>query len=203
VLGISPLFSACGNGDIDAIAALVQYDADINSQSCDGSNLIFAALNHADAVLALANAINLKNDKMRANGNDLAPCPVASLSTKTRGVQEMINSANRDNIVPIQEVMKRTWGHTSSVLNALIKCGADSNFKDIDGTTPLCRVSQLGDVEAIRCLVENSAQVNVQNSSGISPILRATESGNPTAVRILAEFKADVNIVNKKGIAPY
>jgi len=84
----------------------------------------------------------------------------------------------------------------------LVSAGANVNFADDLGWTPILFAAKNGNYEAVRDLVSAGANVNVANNRGQTPILFAAENGNYEAVRDLVSAGANVNFANDRGWTP-
>jgi len=69
----------------------------------------------------------------------------------------------------------------------LIEHGADATAQNNDGTTPLHRMSEWGDVDVDRLLIEHGADATAQSNDGMTPLHRASEWGD-----VLIERGTDV-----------
>jgi ankyrin repeat protein len=57
-----------------------------------------------------------------------------------------------------------------AVVTALIDHGADVNFANSDGGTPLYVAAEEGHMDAVRGLIEHGANVNIANNNGTTPV---------------------------------
>ena len=78
-----------------------------------------------------------------------------------------------------------------------IKKGADVNFSDNVGWTPLFRAAQKGHVEVVKMLLDAGAEIE-KTTSGITPLCWAADSGKTDVVKLLLERGANVNAIGKK-----
>ena len=72
-----------------------------------------------------------------------------------------------------------------SVVEILLKRGADVNAKDNDGDTPLLMASEIGPEDVVRLLIEKGADVNAANNLGSTPLTMACEKGHEDVAHLL------------------
>ena len=92
-------------------------------------------------------------------------------------------------------VAARRAGATPVAVYLLAK-GADIRASALDGTTPLHRAAEGGDVSMLRLLLEKSADINAQRKRGGVPLASAVVSGHAAAVRYLLSRGAKANLGN-------
>jgi hypothetical protein len=83
----------------------------------------------------------------------------------------------------------------------LFERGAEVNFKDKDGRTPLSFAAENRHVAVVRLLLMKGAEVNFEDESGQTPLWFAALNGHETIARLLLESGADVNFRDKGGRA--
>jgi len=85
----------------------------------------------------------------------------------------------------------------------LLSQGADINFQDYQGNTPLILAIKKKNLELTTFVVMQGADVNLANNDGITPLHQAAFSGNEHVVDFLLKAKADPNAKNNDGATPY
>ena len=85
---------------------------------------------------------------------------------------------------------------------ALLDAGADPNFEDKDGWTPLFYSASNNDVEMIQLLVARGADVNHAAHDAGSPLMYAAMTHDDGAVVALLNAGADVNQRDRDGYTP-
>ncbi|XP_056016832.1 ankyrin repeat domain-containing protein 17-like [Ostrea edulis] len=123
-----------------------------------------------------------------------------------------------DNIVRKRGCMEKETacegGHVS-VVEELVKAGADINLQNYDGDTPLAAACELGHVSVVVELVKAEADVNLQhrwgdtslidacggghNRQGNTSLIAACEGRHVSVVEELVKAGADVNLHNRRG----
>jgi hypothetical protein len=84
----------------------------------------------------------------------------------------------------------------------LVKEGADVNYKDENGYTPLHWTTCHGDTEVMRFLIENGANVNAKNNNGWTPLHYAICYGQLNSAIVLLDNEADLLVINYEGKTP-
>ena len=71
-------------------------------------------------------------------------------------------------------------------IRELIKNGADVNFKNTYGVTPLWQASGKGHIEVVKLLLDNKADVNTaRKADGVTPLFMASQEGHTDIVKLL------------------
>ncbi|XP_059174816.1 ankyrin repeat and KH domain-containing protein 1-like [Physella acuta] len=97
----------------------------------------------------------------------------------------------------------RTKDSFTERVKLLIKYGANVNFKDHNGKTPLMKASKISDTQdVLRALLQAGADVNQQNNKGESALHYAAVCESTDNAKILLEFKSDINLQNNMGMTP-
>ena len=86
----------------------------------------------------------------------------------------------------------------------LLEAGADPNWKDTSGITPLyeARCGALSELEVIRLLLDHGAMIDSHDMYGTTPLMLAAQSGSVNIVRLLLERGANVNARTTNGSTP-
>ena len=74
----------------------------------------------------------------------------------------------------------------------LISKGADINYKDIDGFTPLMRATARGNEEIVKYLLDKDAKIDIKNNAGAGVIMNGVLGGIPI-LNLLLKYGADIN----------
>lgn len=85
---------------------------------------------------------------------------------------------------------------------SLLEQGADINYKNMRGETPLFFFSSSLSLDVIDWLMENGANINETNNDGDTPLFHAVLRNDFKVVEKLLELGADVDIANKNLITP-
>ena len=84
----------------------------------------------------------------------------------------------------------------------LIEDGANVNWSDSYGYTPLIFASRERHLEIVKYLVEKGANVNHGNNQGTTPLIFASRDGHFDIVKYLVEHGANVNQSDNNGYPP-
>jgi ankyrin repeat protein len=84
----------------------------------------------------------------------------------------------------------------------LILNGADVNYKDSLGFSPLHMVSISGHTELAKMLISSGANVNDKDMIGMTPLHIASKQGHVEVVKLLISSGANVNDKDNSGLTP-
>ena len=87
------------------------------------------------------------------------------------------------------------------VVKLLVENGADVNYKDEMGETPLFNIVSNGidNYIVVQFLLEHGAMVNVSNIYGVTPLMKAVSHNQPQSVELMIKAGADVNAKDVDG----
>mmetsp|Transcript_8602 Transcript_8602/g.10143 ORF Transcript_8602/g.10143 Transcript_8602/m.10143 type:complete len:311 (-) Transcript_8602:509-1441(-) len=81
----------------------------------------------------------------------------------------------------------------------LIEDGANVNYKDRFGMSPLLWAATNGHSSCVECLLENGANLEIQAENGDTPLLFAADQGRFKVVKLLVEAGANMEAKTKFG----
>ncbi|CAG8905346.1 unnamed protein product [Penicillium nalgiovense] len=88
-------------------------------------------------------------------------------------------------------------------IQTLLSLGADVQFRNMDGLTPLSLAVRMGSIESTKILLEHGSCVNSRDKNGKSPLHYAAEAWNVhKIVKLLIQYGADVNSRDMLGFTP-
>jgi len=82
----------------------------------------------------------------------------------------------------------------------LLSHGADVNFRDYTGWTPLYCAALYGQLKFARMLLEHGAEIDVGDEE--TPLFVASKYGYVDVVRLLLEYGANLSAYHELGISP-
>src|SRR5262245_12722327 len=130
--GASPVADAAQSGDRAAVANLIRQAADVNAAQADGMTALHWAALRDDAALAQTLLYAGANVKATTRLNAYTPLLLAAKDGR------------------------------ASVIDPLVKGGADVNGRTSNGTTPLMFAAASGNVDALMALVNRGADLNAK-----------------------------------------
>ena len=193
-LGYTPIEEAAREGNVDAIALLLQHGAEIDKGNTINSNALIGACigAHADAVnMLLEKGSNINH----ADDNGQTALHYLCRYAKQWGSFTITQTVDG---VTTELENPRFLQHTA-IFNILIDKGADVTLETNYGYTPLHLCAESGADTFIAPIVAKGGNVNFQNSKGFTPLHAAAERSNVAACAELLNFGADVNIVDGDG----
>ncbi|TYZ60386.1 hypothetical protein PybrP1_007539, partial [[Pythium] brassicae (nom. inval.)] len=90
------------------------------------------------------------------------------------------------------------FGHLP-IVQGLLKAGADQNYLNRKGTTPLMRAAQEGRDEVVQFLLANGADANAANNESMTALMLAAQRGHTNVVTILLKSGSNVNTQTHQG----
>ena len=94
--------------------------------------------------------------------------------------------------------------HMMKIIELLLERGADPNFSNIEGFTPLMHASMVNEKEIVNLLLNNGADLNLKDDDGNTALIYAIESYNSEfIIELLLNNGADPTIKNNEGITAY
>jgi ankyrin repeat protein len=87
-------------------------------------------------------------------------------------------------------------------VNYLLQIGANPNYSNEEGITPLMYAADNGNYKIVQLLINKGADVNYKPYDGNSAIFAAVRANNDSIVDLLIQNKAEINIQNSKGLSP-
>ena len=196
----APVVEAVKQADTNALRALLQQRADVNSPEADGTTALHWAV-HRDDVDAAELLIRAGADVGAANRYGIMPLSLACVNGSAAIIELLLNAgANPNTTSPEGETALMTAARTGTVdaVKALLAHGADVNAKERwRGSTALMWAAAEGHAIVVQTLIEggidNEADIDARSNGGLTPLLFAVREGRLDAVRVLLAAGADVN----------
>ena len=216
--GWSALFYAAtnpnspGNGNKSIIRALFIHGAEIDTKNhAHKTPLLYAisqsAIKQAQALVECGANIMARD----ANGETVLHLAASSSSCSPSLMDWLVeNGADANwaggqrNETPIFYAIRKFYIRQGvECIQALLSLGADVQFRNIDGLTPLSLAVRMGSVESTQILLEHGAFANSRDKNGKSPLHYAAETRNAHKIlKLLIQNGADVNSRDMLGLTP-
>eukprot|EP00930_Biecheleria_cincta_P039574 TRINITY_DN27199_c0_g1_i1.p1 TRINITY_DN27199_c0_g1~~TRINITY_DN27199_c0_g1_i1.p1 ORF type:complete len:444 (+),score=73.27 TRINITY_DN27199_c0_g1_i1:102-1433(+) len=207
-VGRSPLFLAAGSygkGNLEIIKRLIAARANIEAKDHKSwTPLHFACCdNRMDAASVLVNSrasVNVATDDGRT------PVVLAILGCNKRfGLIRFLIENKADLAVKDREGASVLWfacqAGYGTIVQLLLKGGADPNDDSDDGLTPLMIAARQGDVGLAKLLHQYKVDLNVQGLHGNSALMEALQFGMSEFANWMMEAGATTLQKNKAGLS--
>lgn len=205
--GNSALMLAIKAKSLDAVKVLSKHGARIDIANDYGDDALHLAVSMEDSAILkhLVNQCSPDLDKTDNEGKTLSMRAV-DFAAKARGgyrTLEFLLSLKPDLEVQSKEgctvLLHAARAADGTVLDALIKAGANINATDLDGASALHIASRSNPSGLKRLIQVPSIDVNMTDGRGRTPLFVAVEVDNYAAVEALLEHNADVNAKRDDG----
>ncbi|XP_034722215.1 ankyrin repeat and SOCS box protein 2-like, partial [Etheostoma cragini] len=171
-LGETPLLVAVSNKQLQCVQVLLESGADVNIQNYDKETPLFRACEVSSSVIV---------------GTLLNHGALVNLSCTRQRCTALHEAACRDNV---------------DICVLLLASGADLEFRDVSGITPLFNAAQSGQLAALHFLLAHGADINSRAADGATSLYEATKNGHGEIVELLLSQNADANVPGKTGLLP-
>jgi ankyrin repeat protein len=159
---------AAMHGDRDAVRTLLKQAADVNAAQGDGMTALHWA--------AMKNDPELAQTLLFAGANIKA-------ATRIGAYTPLVLAAREGN---------------ATVMDVLLKAGADVNTKTANGTTALMLAAQSGSVDAVKSLLAAGAEINATEPvRGFNAVMFAAASDRAAVIDLLASRGGDIKATTK------
>ncbi len=184
------LMVAAQRGYEKEIERLIYMGADVNSESSEGATpLIFAVAN--DRLNAVKVLLNYDADPNKVTADGQTPLLIA-IKTENQKVYQGLQLEN----IGINH-------HYLEIAEALIRAGADIDFQDKSGVTPINYSSIYGLISFVDLLIYYGADINKKANDGSSPLMSAAWSGYPDIEDLLIRNGANIEARDNLGFTPF
>ena len=191
-----PLVEAARTADADAVRALVERQADVNSAEIDGTTALHWAAYRGDIETAQL-LLEAGAEPEAANRYGVTPLVLAAGRGNAPIVEALLDAgADPNTTLPEGETVLMAAARTGNVdvLRLLLARGADLRARESwRGQTALHWAAAENHPTAVHALVELGADVNERSTAGWSALLYAVRAGKAEAVSALLEAGAGVN----------
>ena len=206
-----PLVDAVRRGDSDAVRALLDSGADVDSTTPDGATALLWAV-HTDQPELVRLLLEAGADVGIANRYGVGPASLAAENGNAAILEWLLEAGvDADHTPPGGETLLVTAARTGEpeTVRTLLAHGADPNLRETTrGQTPLMWAAANNNAAAIQLLAEQGADINAKTDNpsrgsdrtfsyapptGFSSLMFAVRAGHMDATRVLLDAGADVN----------
>ena len=184
--GYPPLYYAITsrfNAD-QSVKLLLQYKANTDFRDDNGNNLILLAAQKSDCK-TLEVLIQDQNGALLKKIN--------------------INEPNNKGFTALYYAISNCYAYDSyckDYIGLLLKHGANVNFCQQNGDSPILLTAQKSYWQAVKLLAQNGANVNAQDQKGKTALHYAAFHNNSNAIKCLIQNGADFTIQDNEGLTP-
>ncbi|KAG8178985.1 hypothetical protein JTE90_012498 [Oedothorax gibbosus] len=192
-LGLVPLHFAVEGNHREAVNTLVKAGANVDAEDASGKTPLYYAVEN--------NSKDIAKDLVEYGADANVGFPLLlSIEYNFTDIALFLIESDKCN----SEIKKgRTLYMSASqgqenVVEALIKKGADVDFRSDHNSTALHIASSEGHNDVVKVLLKNNAKLNVKTDYGYSPLLLAAISGHDKVVTTLLNAGANPNTADFK-----
>jgi len=178
--GITALHQAVTNGNRDIVSLLLNKGADANIKTSKGFALLHeaAALGNKE-LIALLISKGAVVDQLSGGGEP--PLVTAIGNDKVEAVEALLAGGAKVDLKILKDnetaLMLAAYRGNISIIEILIKKGANLNAKDDNGLTPLFFAVASGKLDAVKLLLDKGADKKVRLPNGMSLYDAAAKNG--------------------------
>ena len=207
-----PLVDAVRRGDTEAVRALLDGGADVDSATPDGATALLWAV-HTDQPELVGLLLEAGADVEITNRYGVGPASLAAENGNAAILERLLGAGVYANqTLPGGETLLMTAAHTGEpeTVRTLLAHGADPNIREMTrGQTALMWAAANDNAAAIHLLAEQGADVNAKTDNpspssgrynfgsapptGFTPLMFAVRAGHIDATRVLLDAGADVD----------
>ncbi|XP_055838336.1 ankyrin-1-like [Episyrphus balteatus] len=173
---LTTLHIACEEGLASIIKVLLEYKADVNCISVNGTPLHFAAKNDNEFIIEMLLAKKADIDLKNKNGD--TALHIAAEYDNTKVLKTLLkNGADVDSkniklVTPLHVAVQNTKFETFSIL---LEHGACIDAKDIDGNTVLHKAIIMANIHVIESILDFGSDINILNTNNLTPFRLADD----------------------------
>jgi ankyrin repeat protein len=203
-IGQTALMRAVDMDQANVVEALIKAKADTNIQAPDGKTALIMAVSNDKPVLVKA-LIEAGADMNAATSDNQFPALIAAQNgtEESKEIISLLGAAkanlNTSNAAYTPLTYAIEQGN-KSLVEALLKAGADPNAKSEGGRAPL--TLSMDYPEIFQILLDAKPDPNITNSMGQPALFVAIEQGAPDKAEALIKAGADVNLKDSYGNSP-
>jgi DNA-binding NtrC family response regulator/ankyrin repeat protein len=193
------LLTAAAEGDTGKLASLLDSGTDVNARNENGDTALMEAAKHGhlDAVNLLLGHhtdVNAKNQLGRSALMWAASLGHTAIVGRLLDVGADVNATNNHDDTALTQASGQI-----DATRVLLERGAEVNWRNVFGTSPLMRAAKYGHEKVLRLLITHGAEVDAQNVNGTTALMRAASQGHAAIVQALLRSGSQVDLRNRDG----
>jgi uncharacterized protein len=197
---------ACFKGYSKIAEELIAAHADVNSVDKNGSTPLMKAVSlPSRSPEMIAEKIKIVRLLLKSGADPGAKDRFGSNSWQQamqNGTPEMVDAFEDAGVKGVREtrLMLAIASKDPDEVDALLKKGADVNWKDADGYTALSEAVLSHNAGMLQAVLDHGADVNLKFQKGWTALMIATHENQPDLVRTLLAAGADRTIASDNGV---
>ncbi|XP_071145000.1 serine/threonine-protein phosphatase 6 regulatory ankyrin repeat subunit B-like [Mytilus edulis] len=202
--GMTPIFMACKQINVEAVKWLLHNEADANKFDNNGWSPLHIASSEGNEDIVnilLKHGVNIDHCSEKGFTSLHLVC-----SYRIKNIAEIlikngaaVNKVDETGNTALLLACNKSY---NEIAELLLENGADVNSPNIQGRASLYSAAKTGNTDLIKMLMIHDADVNFQTKTGMSPIYKACMNNRLEAVKMLCSYKADINKCEKSGWSP-
>lgn len=192
--GRTPLMRAAMECNLNTIATLIEYEADLEDRDNDGKTAFILATEFANASTIFA-LVDLKADVNAQDKRERTALVEAAKNGKFDQVALLLNAkadVSRRDKFGWSAVMWAAKRGSVEILECLLKADAEEINSEIRGVTPLMRAAGEGHCKAVELLLTSKANYEARDrSENQTALMKAALGGHEDTVIVLLIAGAD------------
>lgn len=185
---------AASSGHLEMVKFFVNHGANIDARTSDGRTPLIQAcrMNHIEIAKFLLD--RGADSTIRDDQNKTAMTYIKPESAQHLQVYQSFNPRSLIKYPDInQSLMEAANGGDVEKIKQILAQGADVNFKDSDGWTPLIIASNAGHFDLVRLLLDTGARIDLKNNFGATAVIRAASQNRLEVLKYLVNKGGNVN----------